>query len=68
MILWRQKWENEQMSLIPYVMVNKKKHLSPMLQKHFCTVQQTENNSLFFWSALPLTSLPFWSSVLTERI
>lgn len=37
MILWRQEWENKlfEMNLIPRVMVNKKKHLSPVLEKHF---------------------------------
>lgn len=49
MILWRQEWENKlfEMSLIPRVMVNKKKHLSPVLETHFCNVQQTENNSFY---------------------
>lgn len=55
MILQGQEWENElfEMSLIPCVTANKKKHLNTVLEKHFCIVQQTENNSLFFWSALP---------------
>lgn len=57
-----------EMSLIPCMMANKKKHLNTVLEKHFCTVQQTENNSLFVVCITINNCLPFWSSVFTERI
>lgn len=37
MILWRQEWENKlfEISLIPCVTANKKKHLNTVFEKHF---------------------------------